>query len=120
MPQNDSPIRGKIAKIITNQNVVINRGARHGVETGMRFIVRLSTGTIIDPDDPNNTLSELSFTKAKLNVTSVFDGMSYCTIESSGFSLPILPFGKYPKVESPTFSQEDWLLRRGDVIEEII
>lgn len=120
MPNNDEPIRGKIAQIVTHTNAVINRGSRHGVKKDMRFIVRLHTGTIVDPDDPNNTLDELSFTKARLKVTTVFDGMSYCTIESTGLSFPSLPLVDHPAVEQPLFSHEDWCLRMGDVIEEIV
>ena len=120
MPKNAEPIKGKIARIITKKNVVINRGSRDGVENGMRFIVRLRTGTIIDPDDPANMLGELSFTKANLSVTTVYDGMSYCTIETTGLSLSGLSIIGYPNVEDPMFDTDDWLLRRGDEIEQIV
>ena len=34
MPQNDEPIKGKIASIVTKKSVIINRGAQDGVEKG--------------------------------------------------------------------------------------
>lgn len=120
MPRNDEPIRGKIAEIVTDRNVVINRGSQDGIESGMRFQVRLNIGIITDPEDPTNTLGELSFTKARLKVTTVYDRMSYCQIESRGLKFAGEALFGYPDVDSPLINgKEDWVVRRGDKIEEI-
>ena len=127
MPQNAEPIKGKIASIVTPQNVFINRGEQDGVKKWMLFTVKLRIGRIEDPDDPTNTLEELSFTKAKIKVTTVYDRMSYCMIEGTR---DISPLAKeiasitgvvYPKVRDlPLISESDWHLRRGDEVEEIV
>ena len=127
MPQNAEPIKGKIASIATPQNVFINRGEQDGVKRWMLFTVKLRIGRIEDPDDPTNTLEELSFTKAKIQVTTVYDRMSYCTIEGTR---NISPLAKeiasitgvvYPKVHGlPLISESDWHLRQGDEVEEIV
>ena len=127
MPQNDEPIKGKIASIVTPHNVFINRGAQDGVKIWMLFAVKLRIGRIEDPDDPTNNLEEVSFTKAKIKVTTVYDRMSYCAIEGTR---QVSPFVKqirtitgleYPKVvDTPLVSTSDWHLRRGDEVEEIV
>lgn len=47
----DQPIRGKVAQIVSDQEVIINRGARDGVVPGMIFqIIDPDTVEIRDPD----------------------------------------------------------------------
>ncbi len=47
----DSRIEGKVARILTARELVINRGSEQGVEVGMRFAVLNRKGReIIDPD----------------------------------------------------------------------
>ena len=82
---------------------------------------------IEDPDDPTNTLEELSFAKAKIKVTTVYDRMSYCAIEGTRDTSPLVkqiaPLTRieYPKVLGPPLiSSSDWHLRRGDEVEEIV
>ena len=128
MPENErEPIEGKIVSIVTDRNVFINRGAQDGVTKGMWFAVHLPLGRIEDPDDPTNTLDGVAFTKAKLKVSTVYDRMSYCAIESTRRVSPLWNFeplvGKpeYPDVgEIPSLSQGDWKLRKGDPIQEIV
>ena len=128
MPEDSNPfkkkIEGKIASIVTIKHVVINRGTKDGVKEGMRFSVRLNIGTIEDPDDPSNIMEDLSFEKAKIRVTTVYDRMSYCVIRGT----PINPFASmlgvgeqaYPPIgDMELISEADWRLRRGDHIEEI-
>ena len=125
MPKKDEPISGKIADIVTKRNAVINRGSQDGVEKGMRFRVLLSVGTITDPDDPDRKLGGLTFTKANIKVTAVYRSMSYCAIEAKTSKplnsiFPSLSF-TYPDVDGPLLTDpEDWHLRRGDKIKQII
>ena len=129
MPENErKPINGKIVSIVTDRNVFINRGTQDGVTKGMRFAVHLTFGTIEDPDDPANILEGVVFTKAKLEVTTVYDRMSYCAIDATrrGPSL-VLNFralvgeAEYPETaDKPSLSQGDWKLRKGDIIQEIV
>ena len=129
MPKN-SPITGKIAGFVTKKNVVINRGSQDGVKKGMRFSVNLSIGRIEDPDDPSNILEGLSFVKARIQATSVYKRMSYCSIigTRSGQTNPMQRslFGDmvkfdYPEIGDDTIVSEDaWKLRIGDSIKEIV
>ena len=127
MPQNDKPIKGKIASIVTDKNVFINRGYQDGVTKGMRFSVRLSLGVIQDPDDPANTLDGVAFTKATIKVTTAYKRMSYCAIEGTP-ELPgpksllaaALTTYKYPGVDTMLIKADDWKLCIGDPIQEII
>ena len=129
MPLNKDPIEGKIAGVVTKKNVVINRGAKHGVKEGMRFSVSLKIGTITDPDDPTNIMEGLSFEKAKLKVTTVYDRMSYCAIieapinpsrpTSNPFS--VLLQSRSPEIgEEAMVSDNDWKLHRADPVQEIV
>ena len=130
MPEYSNPfkkkIEGKIASIITKKNVVINRGARHGVKEGMYFSVDISIGKIEDPDDPTNTLGGLSLEKARIKVTSVYDTMSYCAILGTpGYPLlrgwRELTQVEYPSIGDKAMLSEDaWKLRRGDPVQAII
>ena len=127
MPENHKPIIGKIAKILSERNVVINRGSKDEVKRGMRFRVRLNVGTITDPDDATSTLGGLSFTKGRINVISVYDRMSYCAIEPNtiveSLNKGLGAFMKYPGVdvdEPLVITEKDWRLRKGDEVKEIV
>ena len=129
MPENErEPIKGKVVSIVTDRNVFINRGDQDGVTEGMWFAVHLPLGIIEDPDDHTNTLDGVVFTKAKLEVTTVYDRMSYCAIKSTRRGSPLLwNFGglvgkpEYPEIDAiPSLSQDDWKLRRGDPVQEIV
>ena len=92
----------------------------------MLFTVKLKIGRIEDPDDPTNILEELSFAKAKIKVTTVYDRMSYCAIERTR---PLSTLAKqiagvtgfeYPEVHGAALTSErDWYLSSGDEVEEI-
>ena len=43
------PLEGKVAQILNDREVVINRGSKDGVETGMKFKI-VESLTILDPD----------------------------------------------------------------------
>ena len=97
----------------------------------MRFSVVLKVGKIEDPDDPTNTMNNLSFVKAKLRVSAVYDRMSYCaTIGTPKNPLPFFgrssPLKETPSYEYPPIgdkemvSEDAWKLRRGDAVKQIV
>lgn len=125
--EKDELITGKIAAIVTERNAVINRGSLNGVEKEMKFRVVLDLGTISDPDNPDRKLGELAFTKARLIVTNVYHRMSYCSMQVNKSDLPqsmvshlVNPFFAKPKVESPMLDEDDWRVRVGDEIRQIV
>lgn len=117
-------VEGKIVSIVTISNVLINRGTKDGVTEGMLFSVRLSIGRIEDPDDPSNFMEHLSFEKAKIRVTTVYDRMSYCAVLGTSVNPFAAVLGKRETVYPPIgdvelISATDWKLRRGDSVKEI-
>lgn len=84
-------IEGKIAKILTEYRVVINRGYKDGVENGMRFVIFDPGEEIRDPDT-KEPLGNLEIVKAKVEVINVQEKLSTArTYEHEVFSTG--PFG---------------------------
>ncbi len=71
-------IEGKIAKIIDEYTVVINRGHEHGVEEDMRFVIYEQGEEIKDPDT-DESLGTFEYVKAKVRVTNVSEKFSTAT-----------------------------------------
>lgn len=67
-------IEGKVAKILTERDLVINRGIDDGVEVGMRFKILNPNGSNIrDPDDTSKIIGTVEMTKVIVKVVSVQD-----------------------------------------------
>lgn len=73
-------IRGKVAKIIDEYHLVINRGAKAGVRVGQKFVVYAEGPEIVDPDDPKKSLGKLEFPKGRVKVIDVTE--EYAVAES--------------------------------------
>ncbi len=63
-------IEGKVAKVLNKRELVINRGAEHGVENGMRFEVVDDFDPILDPDT-GETLGTIKRVKIRVRVSYV-------------------------------------------------
>jgi len=63
-------IEGKVAKIIDEYTVVINKGSDNGVEENMRFIIYEKGKEIIDPDS-KESLGYFEYVKGKVKVDVV-------------------------------------------------
>ena len=68
-------IEGKVAEIIDEYTVVINRGYEHGVEEGMRFVIYEPCDEIKDPET-KESLGTFEYVKAKVKVTNVREKFS--------------------------------------------
>lgn len=118
-------ISGAIAAIINQSSIVINKGKVDGVEKGMIFGVKLPIPDIIDPENEENILKGLYYTKGKLKVESVNDKMSFCSvlpnrilmqnnISSSIFNLAN-EIKEYPKITNDIMiGDDDWIISKGD------
>jgi hypothetical protein len=73
-------LTGKIAAFLDDRSVVINIGSEHGVKPGMRFVATYKTSTIIDPDNEEVPLGDLSFEIATMQATNVQKKMTVCSI----------------------------------------
>lgn len=69
-------IEGKVAQIISDQELVINRGSKHGVKLGMRFRILHNGGAdILDPDTGEN-LGSVELDKTIVKITSMSDKLA--------------------------------------------
>ena len=73
------PIRGKVARVLNNREIAINRGSNDGVELGMKFnILAPETYEIRDPDT-GELLGHIDRPKAPVKVTMVYDKIAVAT-----------------------------------------
>jgi len=66
-----SPIRGKVARILTSRELVINVGAKDGVTEGMYFDVMDPKGEDITDPDTGSVLGSIARPKVRVQVTAV-------------------------------------------------
>src|SRR5687767_5904719 len=64
-------VEGKVAKILGNNEIVINRGRSHGVRQGMLFEIFTPEGEEVWDPDTGETLGTVEDVKAKAEVTEV-------------------------------------------------
>ena len=69
-----SAVEGKVAEVLNDREVVINRGEDHGVTTGTRFKL-METLRIKDPDT-QNIIGEITREKLRLRVVQLEQSMS--------------------------------------------
>ena len=66
-----NPIRGKVARILSQREVVINKGDDHGVKVGMIFkILSMKDAVVTDPDT-GEQLGSVGRVKTSVKVTEV-------------------------------------------------
>jgi len=120
-------IKGQIAAILGNSEVVINRGEQHGVKVGMIFGIKLNIPDIVDPEDNTNVLKGLYYTKGKIRIETVREKMAFGSILPIRVytSSPLLgssySFGgeqktEYPLVSGKLLDEKAWWIRAGDEI----
>jgi hypothetical protein len=69
-------IRGQVAKVLTSRELVINRGARNGVELGMRFEVLDPNAEEVQDPETGEVLGSLRRPKATVKVVEVEDRLA--------------------------------------------
>ena len=75
------PIEGKIAKILDDFNVIVNKGRADGVAEGMHFVVYTEVDDVPDPDT-GESLGKWELIKGRLVAVHVQDRMTVCSAES--------------------------------------
>jgi hypothetical protein len=69
-------IKGKVADLIDNRTLIINKGSKAGVKDGMIFMVYDATGkTVIDPET-GSELGKIKLPKIEVKVTHADDKYS--------------------------------------------
>jgi hypothetical protein len=107
--------RTKVAKIIDEFKLVINKGREDGISEGERFLIYSIGEEILDPDT-NKILGKLEVVKGTGKVTHVQDNISI--ISSDMKTSPHRTIRK--KVGSPGFSTLSTILGGEREIEEIL
>lgn len=74
-----SPIRGKVARILTSRDLVINVGSREGVTLGMLFDVMDPKGEDITDPDTHEVLGSVARPKIRVQVTTVQERLAVAT-----------------------------------------
>ena len=65
------PIEGKVARLLTVRDLVINRGTNDGVEIGMRFKILNSKGEAIRDPDTKRIIGNVEMIKVIVKVVEV-------------------------------------------------
>lgn len=72
----DTPLRGKVARILDSRNLVINIGYQKGVTLGMYFDVMDPKGEDIRDPDTHEILGSLERPKLRVRITDVQEKLS--------------------------------------------
>ena len=75
-------VEGKVAKILGNNEIVINRGSGQGVRRGMLFEVFAPEGEEVWDPDTGETLGTVEDVKAKAEVTEVKERLDVARIQN--------------------------------------
>lgn len=115
-----SPIAGKVAKIITTDELIINRGSDHGVSKGMAFrVLDPRTEGILDPDTSED-LGSIKRSKTRVWVTEVEPQI--CLAEVRVVTPPLGGIARLFEPEAPSLPPKvNYLseVRVGDPVEEL-
>lgn len=104
----------RVAKVINEYKIVINKGSLHGIEIGQRFLVySLSKEEIIDPESGQN-LGRLEIVKGTGTVTHLQEQIA--TIESDRKSKAVRKTIKKPLLTFSQFSGEEEIIEPAETI----
>lgn len=116
---NFRPITGKVAKVVTTDELVLNRGSNHGVKKDMMFrVLDPRTENVLDPDTGED-LGSIKRTKARVWVTEVAPQVALAEVRVSSGLVGLARLFE-PK-DSPLQSRVNYLsdVRVGDPIEQV-
>jgi hypothetical protein len=82
-------VEGKVAKVLGNNEIVLNRGRADGVKTGMTFDVFAPEGEEVWDPDTGETLGTVEDIKARAEVTEVKDRLAVARLHHEAQT----PFG---------------------------
>lgn len=86
-------VEGKIAKVLGNNEVVVNRGREHGVKQGMVFEIFSPGGDEVWDPDTGETLGTVEDVKAKAAVTEVKERLSVARLQGGDNPLGAMNMG---------------------------
>jgi len=71
-------IEGRVAQILSDHELIINRGRKDGVMQGMHFSILIGESLEIKDPETGESLGALDRTKAKARVTEVHERFAVC------------------------------------------
>lgn len=71
MTDDDDLIHAKVARILNNTDLALNRGEEHGVEEGMKFAILSDVGEDIRDPDTNEVLDSIQIAKTVVKIIHV-------------------------------------------------
>ena len=96
-------VEGKVAKILGNNEIVINRGRGEGVRQGMLFEIFAPEGEEVWDPDTGETLGTVEDVKAKAEVTEVKDRLSVARLQNA--EMPFTGMGEMQENLQRIFGQ---------------
>ncbi len=96
-------VEGKVAKILGNNEIVINRGRGQGVRQGMLFEIFAPEGEEVWDPDTGETLGTVEDIKAKAEVTEVKDRLSVARLQNT--EMPLAGMGEMQENLQRIFGQ---------------
>jgi hypothetical protein len=133
-----SKISGKVARVLSSRELVINRGSRDGVVEGMRFAVLDPKGIDIKDPDTGQVIGSVAHPKARVQVVEVHERVAvaktYERKESQGGTLSgisgVARLFEPRRTQWQTFRTDEaaWeeidetksLVKTGDPVEELV
>lgn len=71
-------IEGKVAQVLNEQEVIINRGTKHGVSQGMRFGILADTPLQVKDPDTGEVLGTIDREKVRIEAREVLEKIAIC------------------------------------------
>ncbi len=98
-------IDGKVAKILGNSEIVLNRGRNGGVQTGMLFEVFSPEGEEVWDPDTGETLGTVEDVKAVAEVTEVKDRLAVARLQHANSPFGAVDIGEMQENLQRMFGQ---------------
>jgi hypothetical protein len=98
-------LEGKVAKVLANHDVVINRGSVQGVRRGMLFEVFSPEGEEVWDPDTGETLGTVEDVKARAEVIEVKDRFAVARLQSAASPPGAAGFGEMQENLQRMFQQ---------------
>lgn len=95
------PTEAKVARIVTSSQIVLDVGASDGVTVGLRYRI-IHPVDVYDPNDQSKKVMTLHYTKAIVEVTQVYQGLSLAQPPQQ----PPFGFGFLESLRTPTMRPE--------------
>jgi hypothetical protein len=98
-------VEGKVAKILGNREIVINRGRDQGVKQGMLFEIFAPEGEEVWDPDTGETLGTVEDIKARAEVTEVKDRLAVARLQNAQMPFEVMNLGEMQENLQRIFGQ---------------